>query len=65
MQGQLRGEALSVLVKTECAHCRQPMHIEIGSDMRSSVREEGAAPIVFVPDVDLYTLEDPSIIDSF
>jgi len=29
------------------------------------VREKGADPRVFVPDVDLYALEDPSIIHAF
>jgi hypothetical protein len=56
---------LSVVVGTECAHCSEPMHIEIDSQLHSSVREEGAEPIVFIPQVDFQGLEDPSIIDSF
>jgi len=65
VQGQLRGESLSVVVKTECAHCSQPMHIEIDSELSYRVREEGADPIIFIPQVDFHKLEDPSIIDSF
>jgi hypothetical protein len=65
VQGQLRGETVSVMVETECAHCSAPMHIEIDSRLEYGVREQGADPIVFVPQVDLYAIEDPSIIDRF
>jgi len=41
------------------------MHIEIDSDLKYSVEEEGADPIVFIPEVDFSKLEDPSIIDAF
>jgi len=41
------------------------MHVEIDSDLKYSVREEGADPLVFVPEVDLYELQEPSIIESF
>jgi hypothetical protein len=41
------------------------MHVEIDSDLTYSVRDEGADPLVFVPEVDLYKLEEPSIIESF
>ena len=65
MQGRLREESLSVLVKTECAHCSEPMEIEIDSDLNYKVKEEGCEPVVFVPDVDLFKLEEDSIIESF
>ena len=65
MQGRLRGESLSVVVRTECAHCSEPMHIEIDSSLNYRVEEEGADPIVFVPAVDFYELEEPSIIEAF
>lgn len=65
VQGQLRGEPISVVVRTECAHCSQPMHVEIDSEMNCSVREGGAEPIVFVPEVDFGKLSAPSITDAF
>ncbi len=65
MQGQLRKEALSVDVTTECAHCGEPIHLEIDSELNHRVVEEGAEPLVFVPMVDFAKLEDPSIIDAF
>ncbi len=65
MQGQLRGEPLTVVVATECAHCGQPLHLEIDSELTYRVMEDGAEPLVFVPMVDFSELDDPSIIDAF
>ena len=65
VQGRLRGKPLTVLVETECAHCGQPMEIELDSDLNYRVLTEGAAPLIFTPMVDFGTLEDPSIIDAF
>ena len=65
VQGQLRKEPLSVHIETECAHCAQPMHIEIDSELRYRVEEEGADPLVFSPQVDFDRLSEPSIIDAF
>ena len=56
---------MSVSIRTECAHCSEPMQIELDSELDCRVREEGADPVVFIPRVDFETLEDPSIIDSF
>jgi hypothetical protein len=65
VQGQLRNEALSFSIHTECAHCRKEMQIEIDSDLKYSVSEPDSNPLIFVPMVDFSTLEDPSIIDAF
>ena len=65
MQGQLREEPLSFTVESQCAHCGQPLHLELDSDLSYRVVEEGAQPLVFVPMVDFDKLEDPSIIDAF
>ena len=65
MQGQLREEPLSVVIETECAHCAQPLHIEVDGKLTYRVVEEGADPRVFVPLVDFDKLADPSIIDAF
>lgn len=35
------------------------------SNLRYSISDPGARPLVFVPTVDFNTLEDPSIIDAF
>ena len=65
MQGQLRHEKLSFLIETECAHCGKPIRIEMDSDLKYKVLDEGADPLVFVPTVDFAKLKDPSIIDGF
>jgi hypothetical protein len=65
VQGQLREEPLSVVVKTECAHCGQPLQIEINSEMSCRVEEQGADPWLFVADVDFAQLTEPSIVDLF
>ena len=64
VQGHLRNESLSVTFDTECAHCAQPIQLEVNSEMRCRVLE-GAELLVFVPLVDFEKLEDPSIIDAF
>jgi hypothetical protein len=65
VQGQLREESLTFEVETECAHCKQPLHLEMDSDLNYRVVEDDAEPLVFVPMVDFSKLEDPSIIDAF
>jgi hypothetical protein len=65
VQAQLRGEDLSFAIETSCAHCGELIHIEMDSESNYRVIEEGAAPLVHVPMVDLEKLDDPSIIDAF
>ncbi len=65
MQGQLRKEPLTFTIETECAHCRQPIHIEMDSQLNYRVLEADARPVIFVPMVDFAKLKDPSIIDAF
>jgi hypothetical protein len=65
VQGRLRKEFVSVAIKTECAHCARPVELKIDSDLTYRVKEEGCAPIVFVPDIDLLKLEEASIINAF
>lgn len=65
MQGQLRQEYVSVIVHTECAHCSQPMEIEIDSNLNYTAKGKGCDPIVFVPEVDLFKIEEESMINAF
>ncbi|NIV33241.1 MAG: hypothetical protein GWN58_28490, partial [Anaerolineae bacterium] len=53
------GEPLTIVVTTRCAHCGQPLHLEIDSELNFRVMEDGAEPLVFVPMVDFSELEDP------
>jgi len=65
VQGRLRGGAVSITVETQCAHCSDPMTLEIDSDMNVRVEQPGAEPLVFTPDVSVFDIEDTSIVDDF
>ena len=41
------------------------MQIEIDGQLDAHVHQQDAAPLVYVPLVDLDKLDDPSIIDAF
>ena len=56
---------MSCAIETECAHCQQPLHIELDSELNYRVVEAGAEPLVYVPMVDAAKLQGPSIIDGF
>jgi len=65
VQGQLRQEHLSARIETVCVHCRQPIRLDIDSDLAIKSVELGAEPLIFAPLVNFETLKDPSIIDAF
>ncbi len=64
VQGQLRQEYISALIETECAHCKQPMHIDFDSDLKYNVHETDARPLFFAP-LGAIRPGDKSIIDGF
>jgi hypothetical protein len=41
------------------------MHVQMDSNLKYSVADPEAKPLVFIPTVDFSTLEDPSIVDAF
>lgn len=49
----------------KCSHCDQGMHLSIDSNLRIAVREEGAAPWVFMPDMDWEHFAERTIIDAY
>jgi hypothetical protein len=65
VQGQLRNEYISIEIETKCRHCDQIMHIVIDSNMRVSVREDKAAPLIFMPDIDWDHFAKRTIIDAY
>jgi hypothetical protein len=65
VQGQLRKEYVSIEAETKCKHCNHVMHLTIDSDMRVSVRESDANPLVFMPDVDWNNFAELTIIDAY
>jgi hypothetical protein len=65
VQGRLRREPFSITVETRCEHCSEPLTLEIDTDMNVRVAQPGATPMVFIPDVPLFNVEAPSIVDDF
>jgi hypothetical protein len=65
VQGRLQNRFVSAEIETKCMHCDRTMHITADSDMHISVREEGAAPLMFSPDVDWDHFAERTIIDSY
>jgi hypothetical protein len=64
VQGRLRGEDLTAVINTECAHCGIPIDFEIDSGLDHRLHSDGASPLVCTPFVDVSRLT-PSIIDGF
>jgi hypothetical protein len=52
VQGHLRNEQLFVKIDAACAHCGQPVHITLDSDLYWDLEESAAQPLVFEPEVD-------------
>ena len=52
-------------LETRCEHCNLEMHLTIDSEMRVSIRESGADPLVFLPDIDWHSFSERTIIDSY
>ena len=65
VQGHIRKAYVSAEIETACVHCGQNLHIQMDSDMRFSVHEQQAAPLVFSPDVDWVHFTQPTIIDAY
>lgn len=65
VQGRLRNEHMIVRVRSSCAHCGKPIELSIDSDLNCTVHDPDARPLVFVPDVDLLSLREESIINAF
>ena len=65
MQGHLRNEPLVVEIESERAHCGQPLHFVVNSELAWQVQEREATPLVFEPDVDFAHLSAPTIINDY
>lgn len=65
VQGQLRNETISVTIKTECAHCQQPIHIIVDSEAGYELHAGEAQPLVFEPHINWETFTEPNIIHAY
>ncbi len=65
MQGQLSGESLSFVIRSVCAQSGRPLRIDIDTQLNYRLDDGDRGLRLFVPLVDVATLNEPSIIDSF
>jgi len=65
VQGRLRRRRLAGTLRTQCAHCAEPLEVAVDSDLGIRVRTPGARPLVSTPFVNLKRLKDRTIIDAF
>ena len=54
-----------ITVETRCEHCEEPIALEVDSDMNITVETPGAKPLIFTPDVQVFDIEAPTIVDDF
>ncbi len=65
MQGRLRKQSLEVEIATSCAHCGRAMHLVVDEHLRWRVRESGADPHLFLPEIDWAAFQGRNIIDDY
>ncbi len=56
---------MPITVETRCEHCEEPIALEVDSDMNITVETPGAKPLIFTPDVQVFDIEAPTIVDDF
>ena len=65
VMGRLRKETVQVEIETSCAHCDRELHILVDEQLRWSVREQGAEPRVFLPQINWANFREPNIINAY
>jgi hypothetical protein len=65
VQGRLRESFLTVEIVSSCAHCGEPIRLEVDSELSFRVLEGGPRPLVFEPDIDWSTFSEPNIINAY
>ena len=65
MQGCIRKQPVSVDIETACAHCARALRLTVDHELRFQVHEEAAQPLVFSPQVNWATFQEPNITHAF
>jgi hypothetical protein len=65
VEGRLLNRKLLVRIATACAHCGRALDLDIDSELNWKVRQRGAQPLVFEPDIDWSTFRQTSIIHDY
>lgn len=54
-----------MVIESECGHCSRPLRLEVDSEMSVKVGTPGAEPLVFSPQVDWPSFDEPNIIHAY
>ena len=65
VQGRLLEKDLGCMIETECAVSGRPIHFELDSELRYTVRPPAEKPLFVIPLIDLPNLDSPCIVDDF
>jgi len=65
VQGRLRREKLTFNIQTSCACCGQKLELTIDDQLHFQIAQADARPLVFAPDVDWATFDEPNIIHAY
>ncbi len=64
--GQIRNGYASVKAQTKCAHCTKKVHLELDSNNKVHIEEQGIEPLVFFPAVkDLSKASNEYVLHGF
>ena len=65
VQGRLRKKRLSIEIRSECASCARTLRLVVGSDLKHQVIEGSAKSLLFEPEVDWATFDEPNITQAY
>jgi len=65
VQGCLRNEPIAATIRTRCARTGRELTLDVDAEGDVAVREEGASPLVFEPEIDWERFVKPHILDDF
>ena len=65
MQGCLRNQPIAATIRTRCARTGRELTLEVDAEGDVAVREKGASPLVFEPEIDWERFVKPHILDDF
>jgi len=65
VQGCLRNQPIAATIRTRCARSGRKLTLDADVEGDVEVREKGASPLLFEPEIDWMRFEKPHIIDDF
>ena len=65
MQGRLRGEWVSALVRSRCAECQAELNFTVDSDFRWRIDRGADSPLVFERSIDWERFREATIVNDY